>query len=70
MIVIIRPDEPMKLVSLIGSILNMDVSNIKKKMANLTISGPGITLDEKIINPDQTVEHFTVEIQITDPVAK
>lgn len=69
MIVIIRPDEPMKLISLVGSIMEIDVSKVKTKLANLTISGPGITLDEKITDKDGSIEHFTCQIQIQDAAA-
>lgn len=70
MVIIIRPDEPMKLVSLIGAMLEIDVTKIKKKLSTLTFTGPGITLDEKITNPDQTVEHLTIQIQIEAAAAK
>lgn len=62
-----NPDEPGKLIDLVGRIMKIDVSSAKSRLADLTIGGPGFTLRDKISD----TEDFTVSVEIpVDPLAK
>lgn len=61
------PDEPGKLLNLIGKMMKIDTTAAKAKLDGLVLGGPGITLREKISDN----EEFTLSIELpVDPQAK
>lgn len=57
---IIRPDEPTKLLRLFSKLTGKDMSALQEKLKDLTISGPGITLTEKIDDNTSLILQITI----------
>lgn len=61
-----QPDEPGKLIDLVGKILKTDVSAAKARLEGVTLGGPGFSIRESLPNGDLSV---FVDIPV-DPLAK